>query len=770
MPGGSVPVASPFERSSQYYDYTAPHGAEEDGFDPLKLLWYVIHYRWLIGAFMIAGLVAGAMYTFMQTPLYRASARLEIVTTGPKVLQDFQVVSQSTDWRAYETARLKLLNGALARRVVYELNLTDDEKFLAPAPRFSLSNIVRRAIGSSSRANLDDLSAEQREAMAVGKVLGGLSAELIRDSALMSVSYSHPDPYYAALVVNQVVRSYIDQDVDKASETSDLAREFIQQQVRETKEKLQASEEALVDYANQQGITVTGDDASLIAQNIAQLNDALAGAIQERVKAERYYDQVKEGNSSTLPEVFENASIQSAKGKIAELKATYQQKRTKLKPGFPEMQQLQRQISELQKQVDEQIADVGKSVELQYEQAKDTEQAIKKELATLEREQREFQDKYIQYTILKRDVDSNRAQYESLIAKLGDVGVGSQLRTTNASIVDLAFPPGAPYTPRLSRNVLFALLFFGAMAAALIYLLELMNNTFSVPDQIDSELHIPVLGVLPTAPATGLMEAFEDNKSALSEAYRTLRTSLQFTGAENTMRILLVTSSEQGEGKSTTAYKLAHDFAALGRRVLIIDADLRRPQLHRMFKSTNAIGLSNLLSNVVPGREVISVFNKTKDERVTLLPSGTIPPNPVELLSSHRMGILLHHCAKAFDLVIIDGPPIMGLSDAAVLARLADATLMVVAANQTSRKAAKTALSRMKTVGANVVGAALTKFSINKLDYNYAYRYMHYDYYQYYDSPQIEDHAENTSANSPLANNFSSVVSYLRDRVRRLAA
>lgn len=766
------PVPSPYFREAPYGDHRFQEMEPEEGFDPLKLIWYALHYRWLIAAFLLAGFIAGLLFVYLQTPLYRSTAKVEIVTDSAKVIQDLEVVTQSSDLRALETARQKLFSRELARRVVFELNLTEDEAFLAPTPSFSLVNLINRITGAQKQADLEALSAETREAMAVGRVQHGLSASLVRNTSIMNVTFSHPSREHTALVANQVVESFIDQNVDRTSQTSDLARQFIEEQVRETKEKLQNSERALVAYAKEEGITLTGDDASLISENISQLNEALAQAIQDRLAAERYFEQVQEGNAATLPKVFESASIQATKEKIAELRASYQEKLATLKPGFPEMRRLQAQISELERQIDLEIASIAKTTEIRFEQAKQREAAVKRELEQLEREQREFQDKNIQYTILKREVDSNRAQYDSLIGKLNEVGVGADLRTTNASLVDEALAPGGPYSPQLSRTVLMSLFLFSAMAAALIYLLELMNNTFTVPDQIESELKIPVLGILPNVAEKEQMAALEDPKSALSEAYRSLRTSLQFTGTEGAMRTLLVTSAEPSEGKSTTVFKLAQDFSALGRSVLVIDADLRKPRLHRIFNTDNSIGLSNLLSNVVRQGDVVSIFRNTGNPNVTFLPAGTIPPNPADLLMSQRMALTLHFCAKKYDMVIIDAPPVMGLSDAPILSRHADATLLVVSSKQVTRKSVKTALNRLKNSGGNVVGAALSKFSVDNLDYNYAYRYMQYNYYSYDsgETPKLENDAKPQSVpQAPKPNILAAIANMSRDFIRKFA-
>ncbi len=754
------------------YGYYAPPAEEEDSLDPLKLIWYAIHYRWLIAALLTAGLVIGVLHTYLQTPFYRASTKVEIEAQGARVIQDLEVMTQSSGLRAFETAREKMQSRDLARRVAFALNLPLDQRFLAPTPSFSLINLVNRVTGARPTAELEKLSAEQREALAISKIRSGLSVELLRNTSILSVSYSHANPIYAAKVANQVVRSFTDQNVDKTSETSDLARQFIQEQVQETKQRLQISEKSLVDYAKQAGITLTGSDASLISENISELNRALSDAMQERLEANRYFDQVQAGNAEILPDVFASESIQSTKRKIIELNATYKEKLGTLKPDFPEMKRMQAQINELQREIQNEIGAIALSTKIKNEQAEEKVAALKRELALLEAAQSDFQDKNIQYTILKREVDSNRTQYETLISKLNEVGVGSELKTANAYIIETAVAPGAPYSPNLKKSLAFSLALFAAVAAMLIYVLELMRNTFTNPDQIKDELNLPVLGILPSQPDDEqLTIAMEDPKSPLSEAYRSLRTSLQFTGTGDAMQTLVVTSSQQGEGKSTTVYKLSQDFAALGRRVLVVDADLRKPRMHHLFKTNNAAGLSNILSNVLRQGDVSSILQKTKNPLITLLPAGTIPPNPVELLMSQKMADALRHMANTYDIVIIDSAPVLGLADAPVLCRMADATLLVVAAKQVTRKSAKNAVARLRHAGGNVVGAALNKFLIDKFDYNYSYRYMDYNYYGYENaSIEIENHASSErgkkkTLTSRLARGGSDIADHFRRRL-----
>ncbi|MEM7302110.1 MAG: polysaccharide biosynthesis tyrosine autokinase [Pseudomonadota bacterium] len=746
-----------------------PQGAQEfeEPFNPLKLFWIALQYRWLILAFLVVGVASGVVYTWMQTPQYIATAKMEVLNNNAKVIQEYELVNDALNFRTLETARLKMNSVSLARRIVFALDLAEKADFIAPRPSFSITNVIDRAFGINSQADVSNLTAAQRERIAVARIRGGLSAAWVKNTTILNVSYRHPVAEYTALVANQAVKSYMDQSVDSSSETSDLTRQFIQEQVLETKQKLEKSERSLLSYAKEAGITITGDESSLLVANLQAINSAIAEATQERFKLERLVQQIDDGKAESLEDVISSESVRSAKVELANLKATYQQKLRQFKPGFPEMVALRAQIRELERQANNQIRVISQSIRLKHEQSVAREADLRNELKQLETKQAEFQDKNVQYTILKREVDSNRKQYESLIQKLNAVGIGADLKTQRAEVLDLAVRPGAPYAPSLSRNLAAALLFFAVLSGGAIYVSELLNNTFTVPDQIESELKLNVLGIIPAVEESKIEEELLDNSSALSEAYRSLRTSLQFTGANDGLKSVLVTSSEPSEGKTTTALRLAQDFAALGKQVLLIDGDLRKPRLHRALEADNAIGLSNLLSNVIRQGDVSNMFQRTKYPNLWFLSAGTIPPNPADLLSSHKMSLTLHFCTKKYDMVIVDSAPIVGLSDAPILSRLVESTLLVVASRQTTRKSARNALNRLLAAGANVAGVAMMRFEASKLDYSDAYRYMQYNYYTYgSDQPAISDQSKMSAANEnsdEAPGSFSSVL----DRVKR---
>lgn len=767
----SLAVAGAYEEPRLLIqDYAYEAAAREEGIDVLRLFLYVVHYRWLLATLVAVGLVSALAVTMMMTPRYRATAQLEVLMPSAKVFQDIEVTAESGDMRAFLTAREKLQSRSLAQRVVFALGLSEREDYLFPRASFSPLNLLSRAFGITLGGDkLSDYTPEERARIAVGRLLANLKVDLLPNTSLLSITYSDQQPKYAYEIANQVAQSYIDQRVDQASDTSSQARKFIQEQVILVKARLQKSEEELVDYAKKEGITITGDENSLIAANLKEINKALAEAIQESLDYGRLVQQIDNGQGASLEQVLKSEGLAKLREKSAELNAEYQQKLTLFKPGFPEMQQLRSQIGEINKQLNLGIQAITDSIRLKHHETQAKVADLKAKLAEMETEQAAYQDKNIQYTILKREVDSNRSQYDSLIAKLNEVDVGSELKNQSAALADLAAMPRSPYSPRLTLNMAIGLVLAAGLGAAIIYVLELLNNTFANPEQVEKELGLPILGILPAIDDREFSQAIADPKSGLSESYRSLRTSLQFSGEQGAPRILVVTSSEPSEGKSTTVYKLAEDFANLGAKVLVIDADLRKPSVHRLFRIENGIGLSNVLTSTINKSDLPKLIKQPKPN-LSVITAGMIPPNPADLLSSTRMGLLLQKLTKTYDIVLVDAPPVIGLSDAPILSRLAEATLVVVSFNQVTRKAARTALKRLRAAGANVVGAAFTKFAVGKLDYNYSYKYLNYNYYSYGDdTPKIEDKTrEGAAPEHAKAWTFASLSRRLRGNLRHL--
>lgn len=708
---------------------------EEEAFNPLQILLYVVRYRWLIAALLILGLVFGFLVTLAMAPKYKAQAMIEIAPPTAQIIQDLQITSESSDLRTFQTALEKLRSRQMMRRVVHDLGLTQRKNFLFPNSGFSLSNLLGRAFGRMGVKNpMEELDAQERENTAIERITKGLSVKLLRKTRIISISYSSTNPDYARLIANQFANSYIASNLDQSSETSRLARQFISEQVADIKQKLEKAEKALVEYAKTAGITLSGKEGSLVSSNIRDINEALSKAIQDRLKYERLVRQVKSGRTMELEAVIDSEAIQKQRAKIVELQAEYQQKLRTFKPSYPEMRQLKAQITELRRLLRQDVKGIANGIRLKYKVAVEKERNLRDKLKELEAQQAAYQDKNIKYTILKREVDSYRSQYQSLIDKLNKLGVASEIRNKSASIVEYATTPNKPYSPSLLKNLALAFVLSGGLAAAVIYILELMNNTFANPDQLEAELNLPVLGILPKIPGDKLQELLDDPRSNLSEAFRTLRTSLQFTGINGAPRSLMVTSTEPGEGKSTISRKLAEEFGALGLNVLLIDADMRKPVQHRHAGIPNSLGLSNLLTNTVPesqAGEEVEIMRNTPWANVWLVTAGTLPPNPANLLASQKMGMFIEACCNRFDIVIIDSPPVIGLADALLLSRLAEATVLTVASQQVARKGVQNALKKLRAAAGHVVGTVLNRFEMDRMEYKYSYKYMNYGYLSY---------------------------------------
>ncbi len=686
----------------------------------LRRLWSrLLHYRRLIAAFLAVGLLVGFALFLAQTPLYRATMRIEISAPEARVVRDLEVVSATIDPRSFQSAIETLKSRSVVQDAVAALDLGNHADFLFPQARFSL----RSVFGPSPEVRLKEVDEKQRQRMAIARVQAQLSVGLLRNTSILSLGYQDADPSTAEAIVRQIAASYLEQRAEQTSRTSLLARQFVEGQVADVKEELQRSEAELVDYASEQGImAVTKGEESLIEQKIRALNDGLAAAINERLAAESRVQLIDAGHGGQLQDVLGNEAILGVRSRIADLRAEYQEKLDTFKPDYPQMRKLRAQVGELEKQRSDLTDAVILSLRARHNEAVRRENQLSAKLAELEGELAVYADKSIRYTILKREVDSQRAQHDSLVTKLNDLGVGAELKAQNAAVIDDALAQAEPVTPRLSRSLSICLLIAAGMAGFAIMILERLNNAFRTPRDVETQLRLPVLSALPNTNKAAIEVDLANNQSPLGEAYRSLRTALQFADDQGLPRALLVTSTEAGEGKTTTAHKIAVDFAALGHRVLLVDADLRRPTLHRRLRLPNQIGLSDILAKRVT-RESFGRMFYVAAPNLNVLTSGPTVANPVDLLSSPRSRVLLDAFLRRYDLVVIDGPPVTGLSDAPILSRLADDTLMVVSARQVSRQSAWLALSRLRAAGGNVVGVAMTKFRPEDVEDFYSYRY-----------------------------------------------
>ena len=683
------------------------YGSTADGRElSLALLWRVMwEWRWLILAALGVGL-AGAVLITLLTPLkYRSSATLELTPPQVEVLSEktgggaARQSGAASDGAFIGTQLGLLTSRALAERVAQDLNLAN-----TPA-----------VVGEST-------DRARNVAVAAGFVQGGMNVRLVPQSRLVTLSFSARDPQLAARVVNGAADAYIATNLERRYQASSYARDFLQRQITNTRRDLERSERALVAYAQQQRLISTGsaeeggDTNSLTGSTLVALNGALATTQARRIAAEQRYREAVIGGASTETSV--NAA--PLRSQIATLDAEYQQKLQTFRPDYPEMVALRARIDVLRRSVVAETRATGGeragSLRQEYQAARAEENKLRAQVAGLSSSVLDQRGRSIQYNILRRDADTNRSLYEALLQRYKEVGVAGGIGTAIASVVDRGVVPGGAYSPNLFLNLMIgaALGLLAGMLAAIA--LEFLNDTIKTPDDVRDKLRLPFLGGIPVAKAVKPIEELKDALSPVTEAYLSTATALQFVTEGGAPKTMLVTSTRPAEGKSTSAWALAQSYTRLGKTVLLIDADMRRPAF---VTGRDDIGLSHLLTNTSTlGDNVL----RTDVENLWMMPSGPIPPSPPELIASPRFASLLADAAGTFDLVVIDGPPILGLADAPLLSAAVQGTLMVVESGRTRTRAAVEAQNRLRTAGSHLIGAILTRYQAQAA-YGYGYGY-----------------------------------------------
>ena len=542
------------------------------GFSPAELLYAVLRHRKLIITFLLASLAAALIYTALQPSVYQGLSRMEVLPETVKAVQDFQMVRDNNQDRAVMTAREWLVSGDVAKRVGGDLNLSQNDAFMAQMVGKAANGLFARFFRSDTSAKIAKIPLAQRQELVVARLRGMLTVRPVPGTNILELQYRDETPSLAASIADQYIKSYIAQRMDQSATASSGARDLIQEQVAEVKSKLENAEAKLINYARDNNLRLDENNNSLLQTDIVATNTALHEVEKQRIEQQHHIIVINQGNAASLPQILENKGIQGLREKMSDLRAQYQSNLALMKPAMPEMRQLQARIQETQQELAKALQIAVDTVKLTFSETLAREKALKARLDELENQRTNLMSNSITYTILKRDADSLRAQYQNLLNKLNEVGVTADMRMPVASIVERSLPPKSPVSPKLWINLAVAAVIALMLATATVYIIELLSNSFSQPDQVEATLHAPLLGVVPAIDPSKLREAAKDVKSSLSEAYRSLRTSIQFSGADGAPAILAVTSTEPGEGKTTTSWRLAHEFAGLGLRVLVIDA------------------------------------------------------------------------------------------------------------------------------------------------------------------------------------------------------
>jgi uncharacterized protein involved in exopolysaccharide biosynthesis len=600
--GSQLTVSNESGRAVEEADsrHFSPESGGEDS--PLRAMLFnylnlALKHRKLIAAFAGAAVLAGLVVTIITPRVYSASTVVKIDRAAPKVINSqIAQADGSGDPQFYQTQYELIRSRSLAERVATTLNLAQSN-FLegGQGSLWSQSGDIL----TDAERDPDVIKKRQREAVSV--IMENLVVQPVTLSSLVRIRFSSRSPQWAQRISLAVAENYERSTLDRRFGASQHARNFLDERLQQLKIKLQDSEKQLIVYAQQQGIVEIDAKTPVANATLVGLQKSLSEAVTERLKFEQLWIQAQGIDGLELPQAQADRVIQSSRERLAQLLANYQDKLSVLKPAFPEMLALRAQITEVERQIRSHVDMVKEAIRSQFEAARAQEQAIQEKLDEVKAEVLEARGRSIEFTILAREVDTARTLYDGLLQQFRELGVSGDVDTNNISIIDRAEIPQFHDSPSLVKNLLLALLLSLILAAATIAVLEALDDTFKTPEDLEEGLGVAVLGVAPILAAasdkTPLSEVLGDVMSPLSEAFRSLRTALQFTTADGAPKSLLVTSSRPGEGKSTTAVCLAANFAQLGMRVLLIDGDLRNPSVHRLLSLDNAVGLSNFLAS-----------------------------------------------------------------------------------------------------------------------------------------------------------------------------
>ena len=712
-----------------------PSTNDEDVID-LREYWHVlVRRKGTVLTVLAVALLVALLATFLATPIYRATLLLQIEREQGKVLeyQDITPEESVNDKDFYQTQYELLKSESLAMRVIDQLGLRSAGSFATDEGSSWLGDTVG-AIKGWIKGGASDAD-EEKEPDLEKIFLENLSVDPVKNSRLVHINYDSPDPQEAAEIANAIAKNFISMNLERRYDAASYAKTFLEGQTKQIRANLEDSERRLLEYAKAREIINPQNKLEILMQKLKEMSSELVKAESERILAEaEYQEMVKEGNASTS-NVLDNPVIQQLKQRKAELESEYQEQLRVYKPGYPKMQQLQHQIGEIKSEVANESATIANSLKTNFEAKLQREAKLTIRIGEIKTEILALQDRTTDYQALKREVDTNRELYDGLLQRMKEIGVAAGVGTNNISVVDPAKVPQGQYKPSLKKNIAIAVavgLFGGVLLA---FLFETLDDTVKSSEEVERRIGAPVLGVVPLA--TGAegpdlddrevpLLAFKDPRSALAEAYRSLRTSLVFATSEGAPKIMHFTSASEGEGKTTSAVNTAITFAQTGSKVLLIDTDLRNSSLHHVFVLPNTTGLTNYLAG---DTKPIEIAQPTAVTRLFTITSGPLPPNPVELLSGAKMLDLLSVAGERFDYVILDGPPVLGLADALVLANLATATLFVVEPGSTRAGALEASIKRLRAANAVILGAVLAKVGKAGTGYGYGYGYdYHYSY------------------------------------------
>lgn len=693
--------------------------------------------------------IIAMIWAFIQAPVYEAKGTLMIENDQRNVLMFPEAYALQAGARdEYLITQVKILKSrTLARSVIENLKMSA-QNGLQKKPSFVLASLL------SLLKKKKGISKDEEMSSSISDFLEILNVENIPDSRLVEVKYRSTSPELSAKVVNTLFNKYFDFNLRLKTESIKLASEFLTTQIEELRNTLSQKERELQDYGKRKEIYYLSGEETTAVEKFADLNKVFTEAQIYRINKESVYRELKGKKFENYPAVSTNQLIQDLKKEHSAVEAEYKRKAQIFKDSYPEMKRLISQLEYLQKRIDSESLDIGRKAlqeaEADYQTAKKKEDSLANLLNQQKQDVTSTNTSAIYYTSLKIEVTNMRNLLDHLVKKQKESMLSSKLeglQTINIKIIDLAEVPISPISPKKKNVFIFALLIGICGGIGLIILLDWMDKTIKVPEEVEKLLKLPSLGFIPLVDDTGdhynfgyayysqysetkknpddekkikeiELSNYLDPESIIAENYRNIRTSILLSTPDHHPRILSITSALPQEGKTATVINLAVSFTNMNKKVLVIDGDLRKSRVHKVFKTKNTAGLSSLLV----GRNKLSdVLINSEIRNLYFVPSGPVPPNPTELLNSITMKDLLHYVKEHFDFIFLDSPPMMGIMDPILIGNLSDGVILVAWSGKTHKKLIEKTRDEFNKYNIHLLGVILNKVDMRKNSYNYNY-------------------------------------------------
>lgn len=729
-----------------------PYGEEDDS--ELSRYWDTIcrHWRLIAAIFLIAELITGVVL-LTRTPLYTAVSTIMVERQAPQVLVSTGTSEQpevSGVDTFYLTQYQILQSRSIAAKVVLDLGLVNNRYLNRPASKPGLLKVSLSWVASLVSPRQPFLRPSEPLGVPghiIDAYLKGLTIRPQYSTRLVDIAFTSPDPSLSALIVNAHVRAFILQGYQRHAQSSEQAQRFLQHELIDLEKRIEKSEAELNQYRRERGLlNLSLDDKDeIVSQRLLQLNRDLIDAQAERIGLQADVQTIRDNDYDALPAVVNSTLIQNLKAQYTTLQGQYASLANQFTPDFPRVAQLRAQLAEVKRREQQEINEVVNSIKSKYQSAVNRENELRQDFEQEKANAMSLKDASLKDVILAREVDTNRALYQSVLERMKVLGVAGESQVTNISVIDPAETPLTPSSPKKKLSMVlsgFLSLLVGIAAA---FFMERTDNTFKTSEEVQRYLGLPNLATVLHLPSANqgsltarsffpprlkngngaannatmvIQPSTRPSFAAASEAYRAVRTSILLSRSEKPPKTILFSSATAGEGKSLTAINCAIVFAQMLDRVLLIDGDLRRPRCHEILKHSDKPGLTEVLTG---SAALEAAIQPTTVNGLYFLAAGGLPPNPTELLGSEKMAEILVNAASSYQHVIIDSAPLLPVSDSVILATMVDGVVIVVGA-QTAKSLVRGACSRLALVGAKMIGAVL-----NNIDrYDQSYYATHY--------------------------------------------